>query len=74
MNSHPDCRKCNSDKISTIVDELHGEGLTFSWTSTGETRQVKKWFGRGMNTQEKQVRIVMPPEMFPHSVYRWKTI
>ena len=78
MNSifycHRDCRKCNSEKMDEIMTDLHEEGLTFTWTATGETRQKKRWFNRGMKTQRKEIKIAMPPESMPHGVYRWKTI
>ncbi len=56
------------------MDELEEEGLTWSWTPDGETRTVKRWFGRGTKIQQREVKIAMPPEMMPHGVYRWKTI
>ena len=73
MYSHRDCNKCNSDRLSSIMLELEEEGLSFSWTPTGETREVRRWF-RGTKIQQKELKIAMPPETMPHGVYRWKTI
>ena len=74
MYSHRDCRKCSSERLSAIMNDLRDEGLTFTWTPDGETREVKRWFNRGTKIQQKEVKIAMPPEMMPHGVYRWKTI
>ena len=74
MYSHRDCDKCNSDRISSIISELEEEGLSFTWTPNGETREVRRWFNRGTKIQQKELKIVMPPEMMPYDVYRWKTI
>ncbi len=74
MNSHRNCDKCNSDQISSIMSELEEKGLTWSWTPDGKTRTKNRWFGRGTKVQRREVKIVMPPEMMPHDVYRWKTI
>lgn len=74
-NSHRDCRKCNSERLSAIMDELDEEGLTWSWTPDGETREVNRWWPfNGTKVQQREVKIAMPPEMMPHGVYRWKTI
>ena len=76
MNSHKDCQKCNHDKMSASIDNLRELGYTWSWTANGKTRQKKRWFGRGsgMKTQIQEVKIDMPPEMFPIAVYRWRTV
>ena len=54
--------------------ELKEAGLTFKWTPTGETRKVKKWFGRGIKVQQKEVKIQMALDIGPMGVYHWKTI
>jgi len=72
--SHPNCRKCNSEKLSQNMQELYDDGLTFEWQPTGETREVNRWFRRGTKIQRKEVKIATPPEMMPMGVYRWKTI
>lgn len=74
MNSHRDCDKCNSDRMSANMADLDEEGLTWLWTPDGETRIKKRWFGRGTKVQQREVKITQPPEMMPHGVYRWKTI
>lgn len=75
MNSHVDCSKCNSDRISAILADLDEEGLTWSWTPDGETRIVNRWWPfKGTKVQQREVKITQPPEMMPHGVYQWKTI
>lgn len=55
------------------MKELEDSGLTWDWKFTGETR--KRWWFRGkIRIQQKQIKIAMPPDMFPHGVYQWKTI
>jgi hypothetical protein len=74
MNSHPDCAKCNTERRNALMDDLKADGLTFVWTTRGETRRVKRWFNRGYKTQQKEFKIGIAPNFPPHGVYRWKTI
>lgn len=75
MYSHQDCRKCSSERLSAAMDDCRAEGLTFTWTASGETREVNRWWPfNGTKVQQREVKIAMPPEMMPHGVYRWKTI
>jgi len=67
-----ECRKCSLEKIRRYTAELEDEGYTWEWTPTGETRK-RWWFGNKIRLQRKEVRITMPPEMYPLAVFRWKT-
>lgn len=68
------CESCERDKFSKTMENLREAGLTFKWKPTGETREVQKWFGRGIKIQQKELKIQMALDIGPMGVYRWKTI